>query len=244
MGRRVLVARPQPGADATARRLEQLGFVPLVLPLTEIRSLAVVSWPAAEGIDAVAVTSTNALRHAPADLIAAAADRPCFAVGAETADAARREGFSNVVAGNGDAAGLARTILGALGPGGQILYLCGRVRLSAFEDLLRDGGTIVDVVETYDAPDVTYSPDAILSGLGSVPVDAALLHSAKAAARLAGLTVRPKLRPLFSGTAFFCLSERIGTALSGIAEERIFWPETPDEAALLALLRRHCGNRP
>lgn len=241
MGRRVLVARPQPGADATARRLEQLGFAPVLLPLTEIRSLPVDSLPTADGVDAVALTSVNALRHAPRQLTTAFARKPCFGVGAETAAAARNAGFSHVLAGTGDAAGLAWTILGALPPGARILYPCGRVRLSAFEDLLRAGGMIVEALEIYDAPDIAYSPGAVLSVFGGAPVDAVLLHSAKAAARLAELAREPEVRRLLSRTEFLCLTERIGAALSGISDGRVFFAETPDEAALLALLGRRCG---
>jgi uroporphyrinogen-III synthase len=244
MASRVLVTRPQPGADATARRLGEFGFAPLVLPLTEIRSLPIDPLPRGAAIDAIAVTSSNALRHAPPELIAAFRHKPCFAVGAETAAAARKAGFSKIRIGTGDAAGLARTILDAMGSRSRLLYLCGRVRMSGFEDRLREGGTTIDVAETYDAAEITYSPDVLLSSLGPAPVDAALLYSAKAAARLATLALQPKLRALFSGTAFFCLSERIGTALSGIPDRRILFAQTPDESALLAMLRQRCGNRP
>lgn len=244
MACRVLVTRPQPGADATGRRLGDLGFAPLMLPLTEIRSLPIDPLPHDAGIDAIAVTSTNALRHAPQELIAAFLHKSCFAVGAETAVAARKAGFSRIRAGTGDAAGLARTVLDVMGPRSRLLYLCGRVRMSGFEDRLREGGMIIDVAETYDASEIAYSPDVLLSSLGPAPVDAALLYSAKAAARLAALALQPKLRALFSGTAYFCLSERIGAVLSGIPDRRILLAQTPDETALLALLRQRCGNRP
>ncbi|TJX45058.1 MAG: uroporphyrinogen-III synthase, partial [Mesorhizobium sp.] len=36
---RVLVTRPEPGASRTARKLEEMGFEPLLLPLTETVAL-------------------------------------------------------------------------------------------------------------------------------------------------------------------------------------------------------------
>jgi len=244
MGRRVLVTRPQPGAGATARRLEKLGFEPVMLPLTEIRAMPAGPLPSAAAIDAVAVTSANALRHAPPALIAAFARKPCFAVGDESAAAARKAGFADLFAGPGDAAGLARAILGKIAPGAHILYLCGRVRLSGFEDFLRDRGVNVVALETYDAPEVRYPVENVRSVLGPAPVDAALLHSAKAAALLAELAMLPTLRHLFAGTEFFCLSPRIGAALAGLADGRVFNAGTPDEAALLALLRQQALSWP
>ncbi|RWD19075.1 MAG: uroporphyrinogen-III synthase, partial [Mesorhizobium sp.] len=36
---RVLVTRPEPGASRTAQRLEEMGFQPILLPLTETVAL-------------------------------------------------------------------------------------------------------------------------------------------------------------------------------------------------------------
>ncbi|MDQ2632708.1 MAG: uroporphyrinogen-III synthase, partial [Pseudomonadota bacterium] len=101
--KRVLVTRPEPGASQTARRLDALGFRPLKLPLHEIRPLPAVSGAVPDAITAVAATSANAIRHAPAALLDRLSKLPCFAVGEATAAIARDAGFSNVVDGEGDA---------------------------------------------------------------------------------------------------------------------------------------------
>lgn len=242
MSLRVLVTRPQPGAGATARRLDELGFDPVVLPLTEIRSLAVDPLPAATPIDAVVVTSTNALRYARPELLVPFLGRPCFAVGTETAAAAGKAGFSRVLAGTGDAIGLAHLVTDTMSPGAQLLYLCGRVRLSSLEDRLREKGMHVTIAETYDAPEIAYPVDELAARLGSAPLDAALVHSARAAAGLAGLVSLNEIEPLFAETLFLCLSDRVAAAFRDIARGRVFSAQTPDEAALLALLRQRCGN--
>ena len=241
--KRVLVTRPQSGAAATADRLRGLGFEPVVLPLTEIMGLPVEQMPSCEGVDAVAVTSANALRHAPPGLIAGFRHKTCFAVGGETAAAARKAGFTEVVVGTGDAAGLVPIILGALPAGAHVLHLCGRVRVGGLEAGLRRGGMAITELEIYDAPAIPYAPETILVQLGSEPLRAALVHSAKAASRLAELVAWPQVAPLFAETLYFCLSSRIGAALAGISQKRIFCAAAPEEAELLALLRRHLGPR-
>ncbi|TIM00109.1 MAG: uroporphyrinogen-III synthase, partial [Mesorhizobium sp.] len=79
--RRVLVTRPEPGASRTAQRLEDLGFKPILLQLTETVALPVDADRVAANAAAVAVTSANAVRHAPKEISAALAGLPCHAVG-------------------------------------------------------------------------------------------------------------------------------------------------------------------
>ena len=231
---RVLVTRPEPGASRTARRLQQAGFQPIVLPLTETVALPV----DAEFVpgDAVAVTSANAVRHASNEVIAALAALPCHAVGARTAEAARKKGFFSVLEGSGDAEALADSIAMAL-PGKEITYLCGRVRFPVFEQELKTAGVQVHAVETYDTLAVGYSDEAILERLSGQPADVVLLYSAKAAAAMRALSGRPALQKLFEKARFFALSARIAAALDDAAEERIRVAAQPDEEALLALLQ-------
>src|SRR5262245_6534472 len=108
---RVLVTRPEPGASHTARRLAGAGFEPVILPLTEIRPLPFHRIAGVGAADAIAVTSANAIRHAPQDLISALRQKPLFAVGGETARAAKNAGFADVFEGPGDSAGLTRDIV-------------------------------------------------------------------------------------------------------------------------------------
>jgi uroporphyrinogen-III synthase len=231
---RVLVTRPEPGASRTARRLQQAGFQPIVLPLTETVALPV----DAEFVpgDAVAVTSANAVRHASNEVIAALAALPCHAVGARTAEAARKKGFFSVLEGSGDAEALADSIAMAL-PGKEITYLCGRVRFPVFEQRLEAAEVQVRAVETYDTLPVPYSDETILALLSSQPVDAVLLYSAKAAAAMQLLAKRPALQGAFEKTQVFALSARIAAAFGDSPGKAIHVAPQPDEEALLALLR-------
>jgi len=231
---RILVTRPEPGASRTARRLQETGFQPVVLPLTETVAL-----PADAGFvtgDAVAVTSANAVRHTANEVIAALAALPCHAVGARTAEAARKMGFSSVIEGSGDAEALADAIAAAL-PGKAITYLCGRVRFPMFEQRLEAAGVRVRAVETYDTLPVPYSDETILALLSGQSVDAVLLYSAKAAVAMQALSKRPALQEAFEKIQVFALSARIAAAFGDGAGKTIRIAARPDEEALLALLR-------
>lgn len=233
---RVLVTRPEPGASQTARRLAEAGFEPVVLPLTEIRALPVREISDAIAMDAVAVTSANALRYAPPDLLSVLSAKPCFAVGQRTADAAREAGFVSIVEGSGDADGLAREILGKLRPGSHLLYLCGRVRRDGFETVLTKAGILVAPVETYDTLQPNHATAFVISTFGDRPVDMALVLSARAAEAVSALAERDGLSHLFVNTVYFCISKRVAAALSGVESSHIAVAGTPDEDTLVALL--------
>lgn len=236
MQRRVLVTRPEPGASRTANRLAKAGFEPLVLPLTEIRPLA--TGPVPADFDAVAVTSANALRHAPPALVESLTGKPLFAVGSRTARLAREAGFVTVFEGNRDAAGLAGHMVAQLTPRSRLLYLCGKVRRPDFEAALSEAGLVVDALETYDTTAIVHPAGFAASTLGNKPVEAAVVMSARTAEILSSLLLTGALAQLFADTRYFCISGRVAAALTGIDPGHILISETPDEDALVALLER------
>jgi uroporphyrinogen-III synthase len=232
---RVLVTRPQPGASRTARRLQELGFEPILLPLTETVALPGDANAAGGNTAAVAITSGNAVRHAPKELIEALAALPCHAVGARTAETARAAGFLSVSEGPGDAEKLAEAIAAGLS-GKAIVYLTGRVRFPAFEARLRQAGVEVRAIETYDTISLDYSDDEIRAHLSGQAVDAVLLYSAKAAAAMRALANRPRLDDLLGKTQVFALSGRIASAFGDAAGKKKRVAREPQEEALLELL--------
>jgi len=231
---RVLVTRPEPGASRTARRLETLGFQPVLLPLTETSALPAEVTIGGDPV-AVAVTSANAVRHAPKVLIAALANLPCHAVGKRTAEACRAAGFVSVTDGPGDAEALADAIADGLA-GKAIVYLCGRIRFPGFEQRLAAAGAHVQAIETYDTVGIDYGDADVVGRLSDHPVEAALLYSVKASAALVKLIARPALQHLFEKTEFLTLSARVAEPLDRVAGRRIQIALQPDEDALLALL--------
>lgn len=89
---KVLIIRPQPGADATAQRFRAAGHVPTIMPLFEIQSVATTAI-SASGYDAVLLTSGNAVRAAEG-FLKANAHVPIYAVGSATARAAEKSAIT------------------------------------------------------------------------------------------------------------------------------------------------------
>jgi uroporphyrinogen-III synthase len=237
--RRVLVTRPQPGATRTAARLRQAGFEPVVVPLSEIAPLR--PKPPQGEFGAVAASSANAVRHAPAELLARLAATPLFAVGDETAATAGQAGFTDVRSSAGSAVDLVGDLIAAIEPGGRIAYLCGRVRLDAMETMLADRGIEVVAVETYDTLARTPAPAGI-AALESGPIFAALVYSAKAAEALARL-VRERQGTVFAHTAFIAISRRVAERLADSAAGNVLAAASPDEDAMFDILVR-LGHEP
>jgi uroporphyrinogen-III synthase len=82
---KLLILRPQPGADATAKRVRAAGFEPIVMPLFAIESL---QFPAvsADDYDAVLLTSGNAVRATGYNIMQLRS-LPIYVVGTATASA-------------------------------------------------------------------------------------------------------------------------------------------------------------
>jgi len=101
----LVILRPQPGAAATQARAEAAGWRTVVAPMFAVTALR---WdpPDAETFDALLMTSANAARHG-GEALARYTGLPLYAVGAETADAARNAGFARIETGDSDGAAMA-----------------------------------------------------------------------------------------------------------------------------------------
>src|SRR6476469_7927141 len=107
----VLVTRPHPDDEATATALRARGFDVLRAPMLRFEPV-----PFRDDADAtygaIIVTSANALRAiAPYIVDSRLLKLPVFAVGENTAAAARDAGFGEVIASRGDAGALRDLVL-------------------------------------------------------------------------------------------------------------------------------------
>lgn len=220
---RVWVTRTRPGADATAERLRALGHDPVVAPVLAVQPIEAAVDLA--GADALAFTSRNGV-DAFAALAKGGRNLPVFAVGSATAEAARARGFSDVQSADGDVATLAALI--ATAAPGAVLHPAARDPAGDLAGLLRERGVKARTVAVYDT--VPVEPAEAVAQLASL--DAVLVHSPKAARRLAGLVAPGKAAPLFA-----CISEAAAAPLRSAGHEKVRSAPFPDEAALLKLLQ-------
>jgi uroporphyrinogen-III synthase len=213
---KVLILRPQPGADETARRAEAMGLEPVVAPLFAVRALA---WapPAPAAFDAVLLTSANAARLGGEGMTPFLAHR-CYAVGERSAEAAREAGFHDVRIGPYDARA-ALTMARADGVR-TLLHLGGRDHVVA------------------DEAGVTHISVYAAEPCGALPADLerplALVHSARAGARLAELAGDRRV-----GISIAAISAEAAVA-AGSGWRRVEIASAPRDQALLELAAKLC----
>jgi uroporphyrinogen-III synthase len=222
---KVLVLRPQPGADETAARALALGLEPVVCPLFTLRPLA---WtpPDPAGFDAVMLTSASAARCG-GDALTSYAALPCYAVGEASAAAARDAGFADVRTGPDDGASL--LLMMAADGAARVFHPCGRDHLAI--DQPGVVATRVPVYASEAAPELAEAAVAALAG-GAI----ALLHSPRAAAHFAAL-VQDK-----AGIALAAISARTARA-AGDGWRAIAIAPAPRDHALLELAAKLCQMR-
>ena len=214
--RRVAVLRPEAGGSATLARAREIGLEAFALPLFELQS---VSWalPDLSGLDALLLTSANAVRHAGAQL-ASCRNLPAHTVGEATAGAAREGGLNVTSVGEGGV----DELLASLPANLRLLHLVGRERRAPIEPR-----QLIVAVPVYDAvplpaPDLRSLKDAV-----------ALVHSPRAGGRLAELATDR------SDTGIAAISPAAAAAC-GTGWQAIAAADRPDDAALLSLAARMC----
>lgn len=175
---RVLVTRPLEDAERTAQALVAKGHVPLVAPLFYIRKLET---PFPDTADAVFATSANAIRLADPAMLRSLHAVTLYAVGAATADAARKAGFSTVHAGDGDSRNLAALIRSQMPARSRLLQLAGRPRSDEALLQLKEQYRLA-TLETYETISANRLPDAIIHALDKDMLDAVLHFSPRATA--------------------------------------------------------------
>jgi uroporphyrinogen-III synthase len=225
---KVWVTRAEPGAGETAKRLIELGHEPLVAPLLIVRRLVDAALDLSD-ICALAFTSANAVR-AFADL-SDGRDLPVFAVGEATAAAARQAGFAQVHAGPSDVAALAAAIVERrTALHGAVLHASAAEPAGDLAGALQAAGVALRSVSLYQTVAADPPDPALRARLAEA--QAVLLHSPKAARRLASLSPALDL----SGAHLLGLSPACLAPLADMPAAGRCSVAAPNEADLLALL--------
>jgi uroporphyrinogen-III synthase len=228
----VLVTRPEPGASATAQRLQAMGFAPFLAPLLTIQPLAA-GLPSAHEVRAILVASQHAVPPLPAShrLL------PLFAVGDATAETARRHGFGTVLSAEGDAVALARLVARSLAPQGLPLLLASGLRQGHYlARLLAESGFAVERREVYAAHPAAGLPEAARQLIGARAPGRVLLFSRETALCLGRLIHGTDLMAGFTTLDLAAMSRPVAEAVGDLPWRSIRVAMTPTEQAVLALL--------
>lgn len=220
---RVIICRPQLGAEETARRARKLGMTPVSYPLFTIEPL---DWtpPPVDDFDAMMLTSANAPRQA-GQAMAGYAGLPVFATGDATASEAVARGFASVTVAPPDAQSVTEAITRA--GHRRVLHLCGKDVRDVAADALHI--TRTPVYHAREAGDAT-GIAAVLEA-GSI----ILVHSPRAGARI-GMLVPVDRRATL---AIVAISPGALDA-TGMGWARAEAAAAPGDAAMLALAAQIC----
>ena len=223
----IWITRARPGAEATAERVRGLGFEPVVAPLLAVRLLGEGPIDLA-GVGAIAFTSAHAV--AAFEARCSARSLPVFAVGDATAATARQAGFSAVVSAEGDVNALAREIAARAGTfSGAVLHPAAAEPAGDLAGELAALGIEARALALYETVAAALSP----SVRARIPrFHAVLLHSPKAARRLASILDRMAA----PGLHICCLSPAVAAPLRGLDPRRLRVAALPNEDALLNLI--------
>ena len=224
MSVRLLALRPEPGLSATLEKARALGLAITGQALSEIRPIA---WecPDRAAYDGLLIGSANAILHGGANL-ALLADKPVFAVGEATADAAREAGFAVEMVGSGGLQG----VLDTIAPPRRLLRIAGEEHVP----LSPPAGVTFDTVIAYRNVMLPLDPAAEELAAGDTLV---LLHSAATARHFASECNRLGLDR--KAIALAALGPRIAAA-AGDGWQAVHIAASPDEVALLALASHLC----
>lgn len=232
---RIWVARPEPEATRTARRVAELGHVPLVAPVLALARTDAAAPPGP--FDAVLLTSVAGARIlAKTDGLAGI---PVFAVGARTAEHARAPHGAAPRVADGDARALAALVGASLPPGARLLHVAGEDRKAEPAASLRAAGFDLAVWAAYAAHAVEALPApvaAALSGEGA-GLDGALHYSRRSAMTAMRLAAEHGSAGAFRRLTHYCLSADVAVPLVEAAVPAHFVAARPTEDALLAGLR-------
>ncbi|CAL74258.1 putative UROPORPHYRINOGEN-III synthase [Bradyrhizobium sp. ORS 278] len=236
----VLVTRPAPDNERTAQALRERGFDVLLAPMLRFEPVALL---ADVGQDAagIVVTSANALRAAAPQLRSSALLLlPLFAVGDQTAAAARAAGFAKVISAAGDAAALREVIAtsGAIEAKATLLYLAGADISRDLAAELGARGFEVVTQTVYRMAQVTSLPREVCEAFAANTIQAVLHYSRRSAAAFVAAIRAEGVEISALAVPHGCLSANVAEVLRDAGATQVTIPAHPDENEMLEGLAR------
>ncbi len=219
---RMLVTRPADRDDPYMALVRELGGEPVSYPLYKIEPLKTDVDLA--GIMALVFTSA----HGAVSFAAQSSQRdlPVYAVGPQTADAARTAGFADTAYANGTAADLVRLIPDGIGP---VLYGRGAEISYPVADTLAARGISVKEVILYKTVPIEPLPPV-------PPADIVLFFSARTAQAFADMIVKQRVSDNLRQTKALCIGAGMVEFLRDLPWASVRVAEQPDRAGMTALI--------
>lgn len=231
---RLLVTRPRDDAESFAQILRARGHEAIVAPLMEVQIPSGPPLPL-DGVQAVLTTSANGVRAT--SLRTTRRDLTIYAVGPQTAEAARQAGFSAVISADGDSTALVETVAGDADPAkGLLLHAAGAETAGRLRQALQARGFRVETMVLYEALSVAALPANAAEDLRNNTLDGVLLFSPRSAKTFAALVGAAGLVSQCARLVAFCISAATAEALAPLTFTRVAIAGTPNQDAILDLI--------
>jgi len=233
---RLIVTRPEPDDDRTARALIRLGHEAILSPMLDIVTDPNAPIPQLP-FQAVVVTSSNAVRALSERADGAVPrDLPLFAVGDQTALAARRAGFANAISAGGALADLVGLVAAELtANAGPLLYAAGETQAGDLAGEIKARGFQLETVVVYRADARERLSGVAVDALRAGGVDGVLFYSNRSAESFAAALRTAGLAPLSERVTLFCLSSAVAEPLKSFGG-RIVIADAPNQLSLFSLI--------
>ncbi len=231
---RLVVTRPREDAEAFAKALRARGHEAVVAPVMEVHIMA--GAPIAlEGVQAVLATSANGVRALAAG--SKRRDLTIYAVGPQTAEAARDAGFTIVISAEGDSTDLIETVARKTDPAkGALLHAAGAETAGRLRQGLQARGFRIETAVLYEAVPAAKLPAEADEALRNGSVDGVFLFSPRSAKIFATLVGEAGLAAQCAKLTAFCISAATAAALSPLSFARVAVAGMPNQDAILDLV--------
>ena len=231
---RLLITRPIDDAVAIAELLRARGHVPIVAPLMDVQFR---DGPeiTLDSVQTLLATSANGVRAIARRTLRR--DVPIYAVGPQTAEAARSAGFKTVHSAEGDSMALVEFVSARVDPAkGTLLHAAGAETAGRLRQALQAKGFTVETTVLYDATPVAVLPENARATLQDGTLNGVLLFSPRSAKTFAALTTDAKLAAACEKLDAYCISAATAAALTPLTFARVAVAGAPNQDAMLELI--------
>jgi len=227
----ILFTRPLEDSHEIILRFQSLGHEVSHLPLINIEGLKYepLNYSDFRGI---IFTSANAVKFL--DIKNIDKKIACFCVGSATEKKARRNGFQNVFAADGNVDNLKELILLNFNSSeGKLLYISGEVISGNLDQDLISNGYIIERIVNYKTKSIEKYDEDFIEKLKQKMPEITYIYSQNSAINFLKMIKNYQLETLWMDTNLMCIGEKTSSILNEIKWKKIFLFNPGEEEFLL-----------
>jgi len=232
----VLLTRPLVSSEAMAAEVKKLGFEVLIEPMLSIEPVAF-DLEQPERYQGLLLTSANAIACLEDDRLSK--DMPVYTVGNQTAEAAKDQGWKNLISAKGAGADLVDLVKAHVDPGkGPLLHVRGVNTALPIHILLSEAGYNVDLLTVYRAVPASVLSETCRYALSSGQIEIIPFFSKRTAEAFLRLVDEHRLSEALSSIKSLSISANVLECVRTYTWRQMEVSQSPDLPGMLAGLER------